>query len=89
MKGKILLAAVGAALGLTLVLAGMTSGAGAAGWARGQARDLPSNSRCRREQNAEPGRRSKACPTSYRRPLDQCRRCPSTSVRSGLIREPS
>ena len=36
MKGKMLLAAVGAALGLTLVLAGMTTGAGAAGSARGK-----------------------------------------------------
>ena len=36
MKGKMLLVAVGAALGLTLVLAGMTTGAGAAVSARGK-----------------------------------------------------
>src|SRR4249920_1564667 len=36
MKGKMLLAAVGAALGLSLVLAGMTTGAGAAESARGK-----------------------------------------------------
>ena len=36
MKGKMLLAAVGAALGLSLVLAGITSGAGAAASARGK-----------------------------------------------------
>jgi hypothetical protein len=36
MKGKMLLRAVGAVLGLTLVLAGMTTGAGAAASARGE-----------------------------------------------------
>jgi hypothetical protein len=36
MKGKVLLAAAGAVLGLSLVLAGMTSGAGAAASARGK-----------------------------------------------------